>query len=286
MALNPLYIPQDVINSIVNELQDDKQTLSRCSLAAHAFCEPCQRHLYSRIDLDNHADDGNQKLEEILTEYPHIQFYIRHLRLRLISRYGRVRDEGALPEILHMLPRVRSFSLSHGITTGLLHFGTLSQSLKASIFDLLQYGQLTRVELSHLQEFPIYYFSQCSQLRELSLSDVNPFHNDMYFEPDPELVPVSKPLPKTKLQTLSLEMESNPSWSFVHPQTFHHIRSSIDLSHLTSINIGHLFVNEEIDECRKILESTKLLEDLTLTLDLSHGTIIASRSTLSLIDCP
>ncbi|KAF9462258.1 hypothetical protein BDZ94DRAFT_743072 [Collybia nuda] len=282
MTVTPIYIPQDVINSIVNELYDDKQALSQCSLAAHIFCEPCQRHLYARIDLDNNAEDGNRKLEETLTEYPHIQFYIRHLRLRLISRYGRVRDEGALPEILHMLPRVRSFSLSHGITTGLLHFGTLSQPLKASVFDLLQYGQLTRVELSHLQEFPIYYFSRCSQLRELSLSDVNPFHNDMYFEHNTELVPVSKPVPKTQLQTLSLEMESNPSWSFVHPQTFHHIRSSIDLSHLTSINIGHLFVNEEIDECRKILESTKFLEDLTLTLDLSHGMTTTFKLTPSL----
>jgi hypothetical protein len=277
MASSGIFIPQDVINSVIDELKDDRRSLSTCSLAARSFLEPCQRYLFFQLDLDNSPKDGNRQLQDVLTDNPRIQSYIRHLRLRLISLYGTVRHEGVLPEILQMLPQLRSFTLSHGITTGLLHFGSISHALKSSIFNLLQCDHLSRVKLGHLQEFPIYFLSRCPQLQELRLSDVNPFHIDMWFEPNPELVPShAEALPKNDLKSLTLDMECNPSWSFVHAQTFNHIRSTVNLSHLTRITIGHLSVNEEIEECRKILESSKFLEELTVTLDLSLGMEIQS----------
>lgn len=273
---SPLFIPQDIINTIVDELhrQHDTSTLSTCARTAHAFRDPCQRHLFHTLSLSNAAPDANQCLLAVLRASVRLQSYPRHFHLRLISLYGTVRAEGALPDILQLLPQLRTFSLAHGITSGLLHFGSISHALKASIFGLLQGEHLGRVDLAHLQEFPIYFLSRCPQLEALTLRDVNPFHIDMWFEPDPELVPAhahGEPLPGNELRELELRMECNPSWSFVHAQTFGHIRTTVNLERLTKIAIGHLAGDEEVEECWRILEASRILEELEVTLDLSSG---------------
>lgn len=80
-------------------------------------------------------------------------------------------------------------------------------------------GAPGRVDLAHLQEFPIYFLSRCPRVRELCLRDVNLFHIDMWFEPDPELVSAhahGELLPRNELRVLELRMKCNLLWSFVH----------------------------------------------------------------------
>jgi hypothetical protein len=81
-----MEIPQDIVDRILDELQDDTSTLKICSLVSRSFLPTCRRHIYSTLDLlrtDPVKCSAQVKImEHILAVNPDIALLIHISRLQ------------------------------------------------------------------------------------------------------------------------------------------------------------------------------------------------------------
>jgi hypothetical protein len=127
--MTPTSVPQDIIETIIDELRDDLRTLTTCALVSHTFRPQSQKHIFSRITLLIYRNRRIQQINDILSIHPELALYVRHLRISL----GRTPDH-TLARTVRMLTQIRS-----------LHFGWLGSSVgwekypvdvKSAILDL------------------------------------------------------------------------------------------------------------------------------------------------------
>lgn len=88
-AFHTSYIPADVVESVIDELCDDGDSLRACALTARMWVHRSRTHLH-RVFVLRHADLKFATKEEahryhILTELPSIISYAKELRLQSIS---------------------------------------------------------------------------------------------------------------------------------------------------------------------------------------------------------
>ncbi|KAJ7450848.1 hypothetical protein FB451DRAFT_716663 [Mycena latifolia] len=82
-------IPQELVDLIVDNLQDDISTLKCCSLTARAFVSSSQRHMFRKIQitpppLDN-SQSSCQKLCKLLSSSPHVAPLVEDLIIVLVG---------------------------------------------------------------------------------------------------------------------------------------------------------------------------------------------------------
>lgn len=171
-------LPLELVDSIVQNLSGDTQTLKSCSLAAPIFREPCQKRLLTHLELDDSAHKSPAKrsfseAEERLKESPHLRKYISRLEIALRSDASRA-SVLAAPLVLGRLTRVTTAT----VTCTIGSWRELPHGLKSAFWLRLSLvgnsgsGTLRHLFISHLssRSSPAFYKPRRPSFSETSLS--------------------------------------------------------------------------------------------------------------------
>jgi hypothetical protein len=249
-------LPQELINIIFEniEAQDDKWTLSNCSLVCSSWLHSTHPRLFRRIvllPLHNYSSRSlsyGQRLHNLLLKSPHIATYIRELQLyegQSIKGFAWIGLDQSLPLVLCMLKDLKRIELRR------LEWNTLPIALKQSIRNVLglpslQFLEMKRSNFASLEDFSS-LLSHAKGLTSLSLAEINTHHR--FWEPlslegssqgrDAKEQEVYSHR-RTHLLDLRLMTSDYPrfvDWLLVSQCPF-------DVSHVQTLHIDHVYPSE------------------------------------------
>ena len=82
---NPVAIPTDIIDHIIEAVGYDPPLLKKCALVSSSFLLLSRKHLFSYISL--RSPRGCERLHQFLTENPVVQSFVRSISVKLGLRY-------------------------------------------------------------------------------------------------------------------------------------------------------------------------------------------------------
>ncbi|KAJ7468078.1 hypothetical protein FB451DRAFT_1258011 [Mycena latifolia] len=289
----PRILPQELLDTIVDELSNDIPALEACSLAARAFSRSTRIYIFSTIHLfpasgargaigrKNHC----QKFEKLLTSAPHLAPLVKDLRIvEGMSSDVQWRDEelsGRKPGIpwvvtsartlISLLPRLTlrriSFLCKDGIS---FNWDRLPQRLRATLHDVFRSPALESVHLlgittSHPQHI-IVMLSTAPKLKELVWE---------YWHPDFR-GPVNIDIPREwqpRLQHLAFsDHYTNAQLSIAFTS------STVDFSGLKTLSVSGL----DQPRIQPLLKTLTALENLNIWYPMSLTLIRSDIEILSL----
>ena len=169
-------IPQDIIDSIIAAVGDDRRLLKQCSLVSSSFLLPSRKHLFSRIILRN--DKACQGIHQLLVQNPAIQSCVR--AITLMDRWGgndaQWMNGTSLPAILR-LPfgclecfsinlSQHSWNMDHLI---LRNWHSFSSELKDALSNIVHSSNIKTLSLRGVTQVPNTFFHQIFHLTTLEL---------------------------------------------------------------------------------------------------------------------
>lgn len=209
MAQVPLHLPQELVDSIIAYVDDDRATLVSCAQVSRSWLHSSRHYLFANISLSPHSSGKSlpqvscQRLYRVLQDSPAIIQYIRHLQIvdggsspNVPTRQW-ITSERSLPPLLKLLTHLRQLELGASSPSSPLQWKSLPFTLQNAICTVLKLPTLSFVRL-HTWTFPnlvslAAVISSCQNLKGLSLSSVTV---------DEELHHHSEPSGQTKSITL------------------------------------------------------------------------------------
>ncbi|RDB30315.1 hypothetical protein Hypma_007071 [Hypsizygus marmoreus] len=168
-------IPQDIIDTIIDELATDPSTLSACALAARSFRSPSQKHMYETIKMDlspgHPSHTSVHRLLDILTTNPLLGTSVKSLIVVLPHS-----NTEKLSGISRLFPRLRKIV----ITCSLVHEGgtsrwnAVAEELRVDLYRLMRSPSVEEISFHSIQGFPTRHLTTCGQLKAITLIDVEP----------------------------------------------------------------------------------------------------------------
>jgi hypothetical protein len=261
-------LPQEIIDSIVNEFHGDITTLRQCALASKTFVRPSQGCLFHSIHLDRipRARMHCQRLHQTLTESPHLAPFIRELYVMdgPFPNYSYSNVEGV--EVLKtkhwidveikflllfpMLPNLRFLSLSSYKD---LDWNTLSEDFEGALVRVL--GSVPKLKLSVIKNFPLAHFKNFYLLKNLTLHN---FRVDSH-----RFMPTIAAPRKGHLEFF--EFEFNDGMEQVIQELLHPT-SSLTISQLRHLSIPGISPEMLVTSSKVIEASSHSLEALSLII--------------------
>ncbi|KAJ7450855.1 hypothetical protein FB451DRAFT_1410179 [Mycena latifolia] len=196
-------IPQELVDLIVDNLQDDISTLRCCSLTARAFVSSSQRHIFRKIQIipppvDN-SQSSCQKLYKLLSSSPHVAPLVEDLTIVLEPHTTWIMTGRTLSLVLPLLNPKR-ISLVENAPPGWnscgkfsMNWNKLGRTLKYALSDAFSSPRFESVHLRGIVvESPrqlLSLFSEASALRDMSLSRIYFTQRWDQLEPWPESQP-------------------------------------------------------------------------------------------------
>ncbi|KAK0504385.1 hypothetical protein EDD18DRAFT_1345281 [Armillaria luteobubalina] len=153
-------LPNEVIDAIVDENQDDKAALRACSLINHSWTYSSQRHIFSRVNFNNKRTNnfgqrhGQRSIEQFYTvicAHPSIATFVKAVDVSPLL------DAQLLAHTLEKLTELESISID---LCG-FHWDELSLYLRDILRDTLRFLRITNLELREGQ------FLHCEDLLAL-----------------------------------------------------------------------------------------------------------------------
>ncbi|KAF9443191.1 hypothetical protein P691DRAFT_680026 [Macrolepiota fuliginosa MF-IS2] len=262
MAASVLHLPQELVDSIIEYVGDDRSTLCSCALVSRSWLHSSRYHLFANISLSPHIQ-GNippqqlcAQLYGVLQESPAIVPYIRSLQIfdgglppHRTAQW--ISNERTLPPLLKLLTHLRQLELSASSACNVIQWKSLPFTLQNAICTLLKLPSLTYLRL-HSWTFPnlasiAAVLSSCQHLKCLSLSAVavcEDLDNTHHSEP-PDTIPndefssgsdtANTRAPTPSLEVLTLDYVNFGYlgyWLFAPP-------SPISFSNLRELRISH-----------------------------------------------
>ncbi|KAK7042582.1 hypothetical protein R3P38DRAFT_321333 [Favolaschia claudopus] len=211
-----LCLPQELTDTVIDELSDDIPALKSCALAARTFVAPTRRHIFKKIELTPPKGESSspcQRFLELLTEGPHIVPLIEELCIVLAgtscdvdyydhspgtrrptpetSGHWMVEAAGAMALILSRLAYLTRISLvENGFVYGQrLKWNDMGQPLQSALEGVFSSPRLQAVRLrgiyfhSATQLFSL--FSESTSIEEISLARVGFTSSTRFDESDP-----------------------------------------------------------------------------------------------------
>lgn len=173
-------LPQELVDNIIDQLQEDAESLRSCALTHSIWVLRCQRHLFTRYTI--HGIAGFLSYPEQLGSRPHLTTHVCHLIVQGSARmsvtdsneanYARVCSH-LLPNLLPTIPNTRTLSIRN---VRLLEAHYNGPAFAAAWSRILHTSRVTELQLDELTctEAPfaslIYAFPH---LRVLRITDVN-----------------------------------------------------------------------------------------------------------------
>lgn len=198
----PTPFPQELTDTILNELRNDIPTLNSCPLVSRAFVPTSRAHLFSRVRLtpptkaQGNAPNRCQRFYQIIQSSPHIVSHVKHLELVEGHRPSKWHDTDEVswlvscrPLPLLLLDSLNTISL--GCTANTLIWNRVSPILKSSLRNVFVLPRLTGIRLYNVgfdgwsDLYPL--FANSPSLEHLSLLNVStwedPFDAPITYRP-------------------------------------------------------------------------------------------------------
>jgi hypothetical protein len=260
--MSAAHIPQELLDDILHELQNDTRTLRRCALVARCFLPASQRLIFSRIYLDTSASGLTtcQKLHAVLLHSPHLIEYpeVLHLQLRSNPHH---QSNNILPDTLLILSYLRYLRLS-----GSAAWGRLPAVQRNAICNVFSLPCLVSVSVAGIRRFPLTILTRYSQLTHISIDDITIDMSNCtgqnYF---PSSVPTTQVGQLTALSGGEGESGAIATRTLVHYLAQPH--SSLRFSSLRNFTAAVRFEEDVIAYQKVILSSRRFLQSLTLSVD-------------------
>ncbi|KAJ6480792.1 hypothetical protein C8R47DRAFT_598056 [Mycena vitilis] len=162
-------LPQELIDAIVLDLEDDKSCLSSCSKTAKTFRVPCQRRIFRQMVLHDKKtgySNTHQRARDLLVASPHLEVYIHNLTAFWPSGQAGMRSLGSVLRALH---NVQCLTISNSEELN-ADWRDIAPDLDSAIFDTISLHSLDRLHLIGLDRVPhsLILHATCS-VRLLSL---------------------------------------------------------------------------------------------------------------------
>lgn len=249
--MTPLVIPQDILNSIIDQLTDDRPTLKTCTLLSRFFRYACQTHLFSDIRLKIDEEHRNREFIHILTDHPAIALCVQNLNLQLLYLRWEPPSGSEHEPVVAILPfllHLQSLQMTYESNYMLVWKG--KGELHDAVLHLFKLPTLSRVSLGCIQDFPMNVFLRgCTRLQALAITLVYEPHNvlDNDFNPRPSSILI----PKTHLDVLKISTTQNSGRLL---QRLMGLDSSIGIQQLRNFEFGRMEQAQDIDDCQMALD--------------------------------
>lgn len=163
-------LPQELIDAIVEELDDDGPCLPTCVKTAKMFRAPCQRRIFRTMilyDEDSGYSNTCQRASDLLNSCPRLVEYVHDLTIPLPMELEGAR---ALESVLRILPSVRRFDIS---SRNSVNWNSIPANLASAIIDIISLPTLDRLRLNAMIYVP-FSLIHCAvtSARSLSLGDI------------------------------------------------------------------------------------------------------------------
>ncbi|KAF8065001.1 hypothetical protein FPV67DRAFT_164405 [Lyophyllum atratum] len=171
-----LQLPQEIIDSVIGELADDRASLKRCSIVSSSFCGTAQKFIFRQltISLSTKAEFYHDRLQHFLLSNPHLALHVECLLLKVNSNR---RDEKIpwLPSVIRQIPHLRRVNMVLGspalveVNHRQWEWRLLPETLRNGILQLLQLPTIHDLSIHYIRGFPINALRYCPQLKTLDL---------------------------------------------------------------------------------------------------------------------
>ncbi|PPQ73433.1 hypothetical protein CVT24_008137 [Panaeolus cyanescens] len=175
-----MSLPQELIDTIIDIVQDDAHTLQQCSLVSTAFLTRAQKHLFREITLSSSHLTRPTRLTHLLAESPHLTDAISSLHIIERKRKRSKRnptgtngwlqsDNSHLGPVLSKLPSLKELMLECADCISWTSLASNTRhALEQSVFAT---GGLVRLILDSIFDVPYHLFENLSSLQELTLKN-------------------------------------------------------------------------------------------------------------------
>jgi hypothetical protein len=169
-----MEIPQDIIDSVIAAVGDDKRLLKQCALVSSSFLLPSRKQLFSRITLS--SDEKCQGIHQFLVQNPVIQSFVRTISLTADSYWTSgewMYSSTSLLSIL-LLPFccLECFSI-HGRHWG-GNWDSFSSELKDALSNIIHLSTLKTLSLTSIINVPMTFFLHTVHFTTLKLDSILP----------------------------------------------------------------------------------------------------------------
>ncbi|PBK75657.1 hypothetical protein ARMSODRAFT_1013093 [Armillaria solidipes] len=293
--------PQELIERIIDNLEDDLVTLLNCSLVCKSWVVRSRFYIFRVLDVDiklgNNArpagaqsfrDDDNirdlarilsrrcTRLHDCFTNGSYVPQLIRSLRLSLDMDFARFQQAPPLSQILSEPQRVQHLQLD------VRYLREISPTVKAAIHGLLQLQSLTRLDISispsddYYGLIPLLSWTS-SSVTELRLTSIGTFGPRMRL---PHIFNPDMGARKAAIHTLYLDL-SNPRTLDVICPWLTHSQSPFDFSSLRQLHVwAHNFdYQTAMAPLLRAATSLEHLEVNVLNHDISYSFFTAPNET-------
>lgn len=169
-------LPNEIIDAIVDENQDDKAALRACSLINHSWTYSSQRHIFSRVNFNNkgtnnlgqrHSQRSIEQFYTLICAHPSIATLVKAVDVSPLL------DARLLARTLEKLTELENISIN---LCG-FHWDELSLYLRDTLVGTLRSLRITNLELHegqflHCEDF-LALLGSSSHLRRLTLVGVS-----------------------------------------------------------------------------------------------------------------
>jgi hypothetical protein len=193
-------LPQELVDTVINWLSDDVESLRASSLVSRRFVAPSQKYLFSTIELCSKPQGKLYlpfqvqeaptqprastrrfiaKFTDLLKSSPHLASYVHSLTLsddlsvtehtlRPVSTWLSI---GTSECLVALLPRLRQLQTFHikGVwqySTAWSHF---NRHLRNAMMNMFRLKSLSSLSIHWIHNFPLAMLRSCSQLKHLDL---------------------------------------------------------------------------------------------------------------------
>ncbi|KAJ7615009.1 hypothetical protein FB45DRAFT_936600, partial [Roridomyces roridus] len=225
-------LPQELVDLVVQNIADDKESLRSCSLAERPFVRPTQVHLFKKIEIlpptpDKSGPNPCQKFQKTIASSPHLATLVHELRIVLVGsetsfaidaegsytserRPTWVMSGRTLALVLPALIRLKRISIVeesplswNAVGQFTMNWDKFGRSLKSALTVIFSSPHLESVHirglLIHSPKELLSLFSEATSLKSLTLGRVFFAQEGSKHEPWPE----SKPW-RPRLESLSM----------------------------------------------------------------------------------
>ncbi|KAK7455735.1 hypothetical protein VKT23_010768 [Stygiomarasmius scandens] len=307
-----LRIPQELIDYIIDELEEDTVTLRACALTSRCFTRPSQRNLFHCIKIqplppsildskdgvvtitsvsESDAGRNNQprqslceRLYALLQSSPHISSLIRDLRLHdteLSSDSWLIRDT-SLPLVLPLLANLQRIYVAGSMSETLLDFGRLPAAVKEALFTAMRSPKVTHIGFQCVQ-FPTFGelldaigMAGCGGLKSLTLFavDIPPEFDDLSSDDDDA----------RKAQAVKRAEEVSKNSSHENHQRSHLSSLALFMGPSLSSQLSDWILSPDSSYSLEALDKFSLVAEMTHELSLAKHVITASKKPLEEIN--
>ncbi|RDB30511.1 hypothetical protein Hypma_007065 [Hypsizygus marmoreus] len=253
-------LPQDIINSILSELHDDKPTLKHCALVAWSFRTESQRHVYGTISINLSREAQHiARLHDLHGIVKNNAMLLTHVRC--LHLYIPAIDEKNT-EVLAILPMLRQIRKLDSHVSGrdtAIYWYHLTEALREHLYLLMQSPDLVDIGLCSVSQIPLSCFTRCRQLQSVTLSWVS-----FSLEDTKPLIPTPPSHGSGELIFLRV---CTPCGILNLLDAMSHSDCPLTIRHLSELDIS-LNHKEDVPPCQTILNMcAESLESFTVSLD-------------------